>query len=162
MLVAVALPALAQDPPRYYFQDNTVKPQDLLKKKSTYSDKAFNSKSFGAKSATTKTFETKPFTAKEFSTKAAPDKEFTTSSSSMAGKNYATKSFESPKPKSWWQRLFGTKTAAESGKTYETTRLPTKIEAKLQEKIDKLKQPGRFKAPTIAPTPENINKPVGR
>lgn len=160
-MLAVTL-ALAEEPPRYYFQDNRMKPEDFLKKKSVYSGKAFDTKAFDTKASSSKSFETRTLSGREFKTHAAGTKGFETQSSDLAGKSYATTNFETPKPKGWWQRLFGTKSAKEGGKTYATKRLPTKMDETLQEKVEHPKDPRSFKAPTIAPTPENINKPVGK
>lgn len=155
--------ALAQEAPKYYFQDRSAKPEDLLKRKSAYSGKAFDTKAFDTKATPSKSFETKTFPEKEFKTKPAETKEFASKSSDMAVKSYETKSFESPKPKSWWQKLFGTKTATEDGKTFATTNVPMKMDDKYQEKIDHPKKPDSFKTPTFfKPTPENMNKPVGK
>ncbi|MBI5394312.1 MAG: hypothetical protein HZA91_03355 [Verrucomicrobia bacterium] len=159
-MLAVPL-AFAQEPPRYYFQDNRMKPEDALKRKAPYSGKMFDTKAFDTKATAAKPFETKTLSGKQFTTKAAATKGFSTHSNAMTGQSYATTSFEPPKPKSWWQRLFGTKTATESGKTFATTNLPTKMDAKFQEKVEHPKKPGSFKAPTIRPTPENMNKPLG-
>ena len=155
--------ALAQEAPKYYFQDRSARPEDLLKRKSSFSGKTFDTKAFDTKATISKPFETKTLSEKEFKTKPAETKEFAAKSSDMTGKSYATKNFEPPKPKSWWQKLFGTKTAKEDGKTFATTNLPTKMDDKYQEKLDHPKKPDSFKTPTFfKPTPENMNKPVGK
>lgn len=165
---AVFIPMLAatltfaQEPPRYYFQDNRTKPEDYLKKKSAFGDKRFETKAFDTKANTSKPFETRTLSQKGFETQPAGTKGFETRGSDLTGKSYATTGFEPPKPKSWWQRLFGTKSAKEDGKAYATKHLPTKMDEKFQEKVANPKDPRNFKAPTIAPTPENMNRPVGK
>jgi hypothetical protein len=154
--------ALAQEAPKYYFQDRSARPEDLMKRKSAYSGKAFDSKAFDTKAATTKSFETKTLPEKEFKTQPAETKEFSTHSSDMTGKSYATKTFETPKPKSWWQKLFGAKAAKEDGKTFATTNVPAKMDEKLQGKLEHPRKSDSFKTPTFfKPTPENMNKSVG-
>jgi hypothetical protein len=162
ILMSVTAAASAQEPPRYYFQDNRTKPEDLLKRKSAMGDKRFDTKAFDTKANTAKPFETKTLSQKGFKTQAAGTKGFETQGSDLMGKSYATTGFEPPRPKSWWQRLFGTKSAKESDKAYATKRLPTKMDEKFQEKVANPKDPRNFKAPTIAPTPENMNRPVGK
>lgn len=154
---------MAEDAPRYYFQDRQTRPEELMKRKSAYSGKTFETKAFDTKAAISKPFETKTVSEKEFKTQAAKTKEFAAKNSDLGEKGYATKSFETPKPKNWWQRLFGTKTAAEGGKAFATTNVAMKMDEKYQEKIENPKKPDSFKAPTFfRPTPENISKPVGK
>jgi len=162
ILTSLTTAALAQEPPRYYFQDNKARPEDLLKRKSVLGDKKFDTKAFDTRTTPAKPFETKTLPPKGLKTPAAETKPFETHGSDLTGKSYTTTSFEPPQPKSWWQRLFGTKSAKESGQAYATKHLPAKREEKLQEKVSHPTDPRRFKAPTIAPTPENMNKPVGK
>lgn len=131
-------------------------------KKSSFEGKAFDTKSFTTKNFQTKEFETKRFVTKEFPAKASP----------MMEERFGTKAFTPPTKKkvSWWQKLFGTGESDVSGKAvsgknfattgFETKAMPTKVDGKMQEKVDRLLEPKTLVMPNIKPTPEEMNKPV--
>lgn len=132
-----------------------------------YKKSSFEGKMFDTKTFTTKTFQTKEFETKQFETK-----EFPTKANQMEEQHFATKPFTPPTEKkvSWWQKLFGSHQSSMSGKTvtsknfattnFVTKAMPTKVDGKLQEKVDHLLSPKALAMPNIKPTPEEMNKPV--
>ncbi|MCX6897239.1 MAG: hypothetical protein NT105_00940 [Verrucomicrobia bacterium] len=131
-------------------------------KKSSFEGKAFDTKTF-----TTKNFQTKEFETRQFETKALPAK-----ANPMGGEHFAAKPFTSPTEKkvSWWKKLFGIRESGMNGKAvssksfattgFETKAMPTKVDGKMQEKVDRVLDPKTLVMPNIKPTPEEMNKPV--
>lgn len=130
-------------------------------KKSSFEGRKFDTKTFTTKTFPTREFETKQFETKEFPAKASP----------MAGERFDTKAFaQTEKKASWWQRLFGTRQSDLSGKGvpekgfdtkgFATKTAQTKVDGKMQEKVDHVLNPRSLMLPNIKPTPEDLNKPV--
>jgi hypothetical protein len=153
--------AFAQDPPPYYFQNRSLRPEDALKKESAYAGKAFDAKAFDAKGAKVKTFQAAGFPPKDFKSKDAPVSGFPAEDSRLAGREHKTAEFKQPPARrtNWWQRLFSARNDKANTKVYPATNFPTRTDAKLQEKIERMEPPKTLQMPTITPTPETINKP---
>jgi len=141
--------------------------QTPSKKFDPYKKSGFEGRVFDTKTFTTKTYQTKEFDTKLFETK-----EFATKTSQMMEERFAAKNFTPPTEKkvSWWQKLFGTRQSSLGEKTvanknfattnFDTKAMPTKVDGKLQEKVDHLRSPKSLAMPNIKPTPEEMNKPV--
>ncbi|MFA6561662.1 MAG: hypothetical protein WCV00_07105 [Verrucomicrobiia bacterium] len=141
--------------------------QTPTKKFEPYKKSGFEGKMFDTKTFTTKTFQTKEFETKRFETK-----EFPAKTNQMMEEHFDAKAFAPPTEKkvSWWQKLFGTHQSSMSGKTVEGQSFATKnftgkaartkVDGKMQEKVDHLLNPKSLTMPNIKPTPEEMNKPV--
>jgi hypothetical protein len=141
--------------------------QTPSKKFDPYKKSGFEGKVFDTKTFTTKTYQTKEFDTKLFETK-----EFATKTNPMGEEHFAAKNYTPPTEKkvSWWQKLFGTRTSNLGEKTvpekvfatknFAAKTAPTKVDGKMQQKVDHLLKPGALAMPNIKPTPEELNKPV--
>ncbi|MCX7824823.1 MAG: hypothetical protein N2689_04635 [Verrucomicrobiae bacterium] len=146
VIAALALAAGAADVP----------PKIDYKKKSD-----LEGKQFGAKEFTPKAFQFKEFDVKQFPAKSAPAKDYDAKASRLREPQYAGKDYAPPTAEqiARWRKTYEAWREREA-KLYSTTNVPMKTDAKLERQIQAPEKSKSLDNTFIAPTPENLNKPV--